>query len=134
MADPCLHEKDWGRIIEMVESQHKEIYGNGKPGLTHEVAELSVKMEIMNQSVKDLSTNISALMKFENQFTGAEKANDKTLTNWVKVGGFVIAIMMAYFAYSNSATRNMYSRLEKKLDYVSSPFNYRGGHVNDSIQ
>ncbi|HUV81856.1 MAG TPA: hypothetical protein VMW53_02090, partial [archaeon] len=61
MAEHCLHEKDWGRLSGMIESHEKEIRGNGKPGLTHEVTELSVKIETMNQSIKDLRTNVSAL-------------------------------------------------------------------------
>ena len=41
--DHCIHAQDWGKVLELVDSHDKEIYGNGKPGLNKTVVELTIE-------------------------------------------------------------------------------------------
>lgn len=96
MADPCLHEKDWGRVITLVEDLTKEIYGNGKPGIRHEVTTLSTKIETLTNIIHDLSINVSALVKFENEIKGVENFKDKAgAVTRQKTGLYITAIIGA---------------------------------------
>lgn len=104
MSSPCLHEQDWGRVIEMVERQHKDIYGNGKPGLNQAVTELSVKIDTMTETINDLSRSVSALVKFENEISGVEKYKEaekkNTLSRW-QIMGIVFAIIVGFATVYN---------------------------------
>jgi len=124
MAEHCLHEKDWGRLSGMIESHEKEIRGNGKPGLTHEVTELSVKIETMNQSIKDLRTNVSALTRFYDGFTGADNAKKYNLEKWLKIAGFILALFIAYQGWNKRM-----GRLEAQVGWINTPVKDKRGNI-----
>jgi len=124
MAEHCLHEKDWGRLNEMIESHEKEIRGNGKPGLSHEVTVLSVKIETMNQSVKDLTTNVSALMKFQNDYSGGDKANKYNFEKWLKIAGFLLALFVAYQAWDKRM-----DKMETQINWINTPIEDKRGNI-----
>ena len=54
-TEHCLHEQDWGKVLELVQSHDKEIYGNGRPGLNKTVVELTVETKSLSTKVQDLS-------------------------------------------------------------------------------
>lgn len=92
MADPCLHEREWGKVIELVDAHDKEIYGNGKPGMRQEVAQLAEKIDNLHEDVKGLSTNVSALLKFENEWTGIERYKEKHSSQAIAKAGLYVSV------------------------------------------
>ena len=104
----CIHAQDWGKVLELVDSHDKEIYGNGKPGLRDSVTELTIEMKSLSTTVHDLSTNVSAMLKYVNETAGEnrERENQKKnkLTSWQITGiifGIVFGCVTAYNVYTN---------------------------------
>ena len=89
MTHECKHEADFGRMAETIERMDKEIFGNGKKGLSHTVTELCVEVRELKTTADHLRTAVSGLVKYESQREGAEKRSTKNL----KIIGVVIAFL-----------------------------------------
>lgn len=124
MADHCLHEQDWGRVSELVASHEKEIRGNGKPGLTHQVTELSGKIDGLTTSVNALSTNVSALMRFENEFKGAEKATKYNYSKYIQLAAVLVTLLLGYITWNKRM-----SKLESQVGWINTPVKNERGQI-----
>ena len=78
----CIHAQDWGKVLELVDSHDKEIYGNGKPGLRDSVTELTIEMKSLSTTVHDLSTNVSAMLKYVNETTGENREKENNYLHY----------------------------------------------------
>lgn len=45
-------------------------------------------------------------MRFEHEFTGAEKAKDKGVARYIQIAGFIVAVIMAAIGYANLNRQN----------------------------
>lgn len=74
----------------------KEIYGNGREGLSKTVPRLEGKVDDMNESLILLTTNISALTKYisadEGYNRGITAARNVTFSAWQKTGIIIASI------------------------------------------
>ena len=103
----CLHAQEWGEMKKTVHDLDKDMYGNGQKGLTQRVAELSEKIERMSDDIKDLCTNVSALVRFESEIKGVENYKDKSgikirektsiiISAILGVSGLIITLIIKY--------------------------------------
>ncbi len=76
----CHKEGKFAELTTIMTGIVKEFYGNGHKGMAREMPELRAAVENLttavaeqNQSIKDLSTTVSGLMRFEAEYTGIEK-------------------------------------------------------------
>lgn len=125
MTDHCIHEQDWGKVTTQVASHEKEINGNGKPGLRDEVTILSGKIENLSNSVDNLATSVSALMRFENEFKGAEKATKYNFSSYLQVIAILITLVIGFVAWNKRM-----STLEAQVSNINTPVkNSRGEYI-----
>ena len=104
-TEHCLHEQDWGKVLELVQSHDKEIYGNGRPGLNKTVVELTVETKSLSTKVQDLSTNVSAMLKYVNETAGENRErenNQKRRLSGFQIAGIIVAALVAVFTIINS--------------------------------
>lgn len=104
-TEHCLHEQDWGKVLELVKSHDKEIYGNGRPGLNKTVVELTVETKSLSTKVQDLSTNVSAMLKYVNETAGENREkenNQKRRLSGFQIAGIIVAALVAVFTIINS--------------------------------
>lgn len=100
----CEHEADFGRMMATIERMDKEVFGNGKKGLSYTVTNLSSEVRELKNTASDLRTVVSGLAKYESQREGVEKQSVKNL----KLLGVIIAFfslivmgIIGYFDISN---------------------------------
>ena len=104
-TEHCLHEQDWGKVLELVQSHDKEIYGNGRPGLNKTVVELTVETKSLSTKVQDLSNNVSAMLKYVNETAGENREkenNQKRRLSGFQIAGIIVAALVAVFTIINS--------------------------------
>jgi hypothetical protein len=73
----CTQEATIGEMFGLLKRMTHQIYGNGQKGLAITVPELSVKIDNLVETTRLLSTNVSALAKFQAERTGDIRTEDK---------------------------------------------------------
>jgi hypothetical protein len=90
----CGQQAVIGEMHGLLKTLVKQVYGNGQKGLVSTVPELSTKIETLIETTALLSTTVSALMKFENEYAGVEKHKDKeAMSSRQKMAIIVTAIL-----------------------------------------
>lgn len=82
---PCEKEKEIDHICERIDKIEENIEGNGKPGMKFELGEIKIEQRHMNTFLKDLNTNMAAVMKFmiESQMSSRIKLQTRDVVNMV---------------------------------------------------
>jgi len=83
--EPCTKSKEIEHLCERVEKIEEAIEGNGKPGMKFELGEIKIEQRHMNTFLKDLNTNMAAVMKFmiESQMSSRIKLQTRDVVNMV---------------------------------------------------
>jgi len=83
--DPCTKSKEIEMISSRLEDIEEDIDGNGKPGIKGELIMIKDEQRHMNNFLKDLNTNMAAVMKFmiETQMTARIKLQTRDVVNMV---------------------------------------------------
>jgi len=90
----CKQEKEIGEISALIGRLVSQVYGNGQKGLATSVPELSNKIDNLSETITLLSTNVSAMMKFQNEMIGARNFEEKAgITSRQKAGIYISAIL-----------------------------------------
>jgi hypothetical protein len=115
MEHDCLHEKELGELTSSVNRFGKEIFGNGKEGLSATVPKLTVEVTNLKESIDDLRTAISGLNRFMDETKGSQNTF-KNAVPWISVMVAVIAL-----AFTIATTSNM----KREKEYVRSQLNWK---------
>lgn len=86
----CTQETHIGEMMGLMRQVVQQIYGNGHEGLSTTVPAQTVRIDNLAVQVKDLSTNVSALIKFMDQTSGGEAVREK-----VKLSGTAWAAIIS---------------------------------------
>lgn len=101
----CIQEKELGELRSSVSRFGKEIFGNGKEGLSTTVPKLTVEVANLKDSIDDLRTAISGLNRFMNEERGSKSAF-KNAAPWVSIMVAVIAIAVSVIVKVNFSKEN----------------------------
>lgn len=77
MEYTCIKEKEIGEISSNVKRLVKLVDGNGRKGFVETIPELSTRIENLTDNIEQLSLNVASMMKFQNEYTGAERSREK---------------------------------------------------------
>jgi hypothetical protein len=69
----CNKEREVGEIYTLLKTLVKQVYGNGQEGLAKTVPQLSIKIDNLTETVAELRTSVSALVRFEAGYEGVQK-------------------------------------------------------------
>jgi hypothetical protein len=72
----------------------KQVYGNGQKGLASTVPELSTKIETLIDTTGLLSTNVSAMMRFQSELKGIEIHKEKDGFSRRQQAGLYISVII----------------------------------------
>lgn len=83
--DPCTKAKDIEQISVRLDDIEEDIDGNGKPGIKGELIMIKDEQKHMNGLLKDMNTNLSAVVKFmiESQTITRMKLQTRDVVNMV---------------------------------------------------
>lgn len=118
----CIQEKELGELRSSVNRFGKELFGNGKEGLSTTVPKLTVEVTNLKDSIDDLRTAISGLNKFMNEERGSQSAF-KNAAPWVSIMVAVIAIAVSVVvkvSFNKESTR-INTQLQYKQDRPPDP-------------
>ncbi len=101
----CTKESEIGEMCGLLRRVVDKVFGNGQPGLSITVPELSIKIDNLSEKIVGLSTNVSALMKYTAEDTGANRAVEKkklSSAQWTAIissiiltlGGIIVTIIL----------------------------------------
>ena len=96
----CIQEKELGELKSSVNRFGKELFGNGKEGLSATVPKLTVEVANLKEAIGDLRTTISALNRFMDEERGS-KNTFKNAAPWVSVMVAIIAIAVSVIVKVN---------------------------------
>jgi pantothenate kinase len=83
----CYQEDKIERLIKWVD-------GNGKPGLREEVIHMKGKLDNVDETMKGLATNMSALVKAVSEMQTIDSMRQKRRMNaWQRTSIFIAAIV-----------------------------------------
>jgi hypothetical protein len=111
----CIQEKELGELKSSVARFGKELFGNGKEGLSTTVPKLTVEVTNLKESIDDLRTAISGLNRFMDETKGSQNTF-KNAVPWISVMVAVIAL-----AFTIVTTNNVH----REKDYVRSQLNWK---------
>jgi hypothetical protein len=94
----CSQEEHIGEMMALMKRLVQQVYGNGQKGLAFTVPELGVRIDSLAADIKDLSTNVSALMRFEAETAGEHKAGDKHGLSSRAWAGIIISAVLGVSA------------------------------------
>ena len=132
MSEPCIHEEDFGTIKSTLGRMDKEIFGNGKKGLSHTVIELSGEVKNLEKTAEQLRIGVAGLLKFQNEYAGGEK---KSTRNWKTFGvviSFVALLSGMYFGFKEMqrSSADIERQVKEVMDVVYEP-QFRSGDTID---
>lgn len=83
--EPCAKEKEIDHICERIEKIEENIDGNGKPGMKAELRNIKIEQQNMNAHLRDMNTNVSAVVKFmiESQTIAKIKLQTRDIVNMI---------------------------------------------------
>lgn len=83
--DPCTKAREIDQISGRLGDIEEDIDGNGKPGIKGELIMIKDEQKNMNGLLKDMNTNLSAVMKFmiESQTIARMKLQTRDVVNMV---------------------------------------------------
>lgn len=73
----CNKEAEISEMLVLIKTLTKQVYGNGQKGIAFMIPELITQINAMSVDVQDLSTSVSALMKFMASYEGAKIQKEK---------------------------------------------------------
>ena len=83
----------------LINQCHKELYGNGNPGMVKDFVEIKTRFEKMDESVDKLATAFSALAKSDSNREAVRKALGKALVKAsliVGIAGTIVALILKF--------------------------------------
>jgi hypothetical protein len=85
-----IHECNQRDTIQDIK---KVLYGNGRPGLVQDMAELTTNMSLVTQVVNKMDANIENLIAYQNQTEGRfqYKKQSKNYNRWLI--GTIVALL-----------------------------------------
>jgi len=83
--EPCAKAREIEQISGRLEDIEEDIDGNGKPGLKGELIMIKDEQKHMNGLLKDMNTNLSAVVKFmiESQTIAKIKLQTRDIVNMI---------------------------------------------------
>ena len=94
MSEPCVQEKELGKIVAIMDGLVKEFYGNGKKGIAREFPELRSSVENLTYTVASQTTAISALAKTITEIKAVDEYKDKESNfTWQKAAVYCSSII-----------------------------------------
>lgn len=81
-----------------IERIEKTLYGNGKPGLIETITRLDENVKILVATDSQLTTTVSALVKFMTDIQATEKAKKDMKANTRWLIGILVSINLALIA------------------------------------
>lgn len=83
--EPCAKAKEIEMISKRLDSIDQDIDGNGKPGIKGELIMIKDEQRNMNHLLKDMNTNVSAVVKFmiESQTIARMRLQTRDVVNMV---------------------------------------------------
>ena len=147
MGHICVNEKEIGAMQNSIGRFEKELFGNGKEGLTQTVPVLTAKIDVLVNTVEGLRVTVSGFARFEADMIAQCKAQkeleergNRSYSKNLKTAGTVIAFIgMAsamFFGFKNMSRQNRETRTY--IESVMEPVVMRGIHydpfASDSIE
>lgn len=85
LMEPCAKAKEIEMISKRLDGIEEDIDGNGKPGIKGELIMIKDEQKNMNGLLKDMNTNVSAVVKFmiESQTIARMKLQTRDVVNMV---------------------------------------------------
>lgn len=96
----CIQERKLGELKSSVTRFGKELFGNGKEGLSATVPKLTVEVTSLKESINDLRTVISGLNRFMDETKGSQNTF-KNAVPWISVMVAVIALAFTIVTTNN---------------------------------
>jgi len=96
----CIQEKEIGWLSEINKRIITELYGNGQEGVAKTVLKLEDKIQMQTESIVELKSAVSGILKFVNETTGQGKADEtrkQKIVRRAKVVGAVVAVLAFLF-------------------------------------
>jgi hypothetical protein len=83
--EPCTKSKEIDVISKRLDNIEEDIDGNGKPGIKGELIMIKDEQRNMNHLLKDMNTNVSAVVKFmiESQTIARMRLQTRDVVNMV---------------------------------------------------
>lgn len=83
--EPCAKALEIDHISSRLDKMEQNIDGNGKPGIKAELLMIKDEQKSMNGLLKDMNTNLSAVMKFmiESQTIAKIKLQTRDVVNMI---------------------------------------------------
>lgn len=119
----CIQEKELGELKSSVTRFGKELFGNGKEGLSATVPKLTVEVTSLKESINDLRTVISGLNRFMDETKGSQNTF-KNAVPWISVMVAVIAL-----AFTIVTTNNV----NREKDFVRNQLEWKQDRPPDPI-
>ena len=87
MEHECKHEAEIINLLKWVD-------GNGKPGLREQVTRMGEHLSVIEITMSDLATNVSALVKFQTEMvTLVDIKRKASLNAWQRTSIIITAIL-----------------------------------------
>lgn len=110
----CKHESKFDSMAKTIDKMDREIFGNGgKTGLTYSVPQLNNEVKHLKTAANKLTTAVEGLVKFKDEYAGAEKKSTKNL----KMAGVVLSLI-AVLATVFFGFRDMSKKVEQISETV----------------
>jgi hypothetical protein len=83
--EPCTKAKEIEQISKRLDAIEEDIDGNGNPGIKGELIMIKDEQRNMNHLLKDMNTNVSAVVKFmiESQTIARMRLQTRDVVNMV---------------------------------------------------
>ena len=99
--DPCTKSREIEDMQRNISKIEENIEGNGKPGMKAELIMIKEEQKNMNNFLRDMNTNVSAVVKFmiESQTVAKVKLQTRDVVNMIMslvlaLGAIVTAIII----------------------------------------
>jgi uncharacterized metal-binding protein len=102
MSEPCIKEKEFGKIEEAINLMTREVFGNGQKGLIKTVPRLEDKIDGLILTQAGILTNISALVKFQTEIVSVENFKQKERSYSIRKTAVIISVILSLGAIVTS--------------------------------
>jgi len=94
----CTKEAEIAGISSDVKTLKRIVMGNGQPGLSVTVPELTANVKELNNTIGTLATGVSGLLKFQENQMGIESGKEQIRKSNRWIIGTLLAIVSALLA------------------------------------